>query len=305
MRTRQVHPDFWKSDSMAELSLFGRLLFIAMWSMADRDGLLLYRPKRILVEAFPYDGFRADKVDSAVERMKLLGMVRQIAAEGQDKTCLEIVNFAEYQSIHPKEAKSKLKDIYFPANSIELNVITGNPGEFPPASTSTSTSTSDIMSSSPRAANLDDVVESQVTEVIENFKTVTGKDRVSTKSPANRKHVRARIKEGASVDDLKSVANLKTRQVQSGDFKDQYLRIETLYNETKCQSYLAELDAIRAGTASAPHTLDYAMRCDLEFQLAENGHDGALRWVGGQKKELQQPLLKILSDITNTTEAAN
>jgi len=163
----------------------------------------------------------------------------------------------------------------------------------------------DIMSSSPRAANLDDVVESQVTEVIENFKTVTGKDRVSTKSPANRKHVRARIKEGASVDDLKSVANLKTRQVQSGDFKDQYLRIETLYNETKCQSYLAELDAIRAGTASAPHTLDYAMRCDLEFQLAENGHDGALRWVGGQKKELQQPLLKILSDITNTTEAAN
>ena len=55
MRARNIKTGFYKNDQLAECSLAARLLFPGLWMMADRDGRLEYRPKRIKAEVFPYD----------------------------------------------------------------------------------------------------------------------------------------------------------------------------------------------------------------------------------------------------------
>ena len=55
MRARNIKPGFYKNDQLAECSLAARLLFPGLWMMADREGRLEYRPKRIKAEVFPYD----------------------------------------------------------------------------------------------------------------------------------------------------------------------------------------------------------------------------------------------------------
>lgn len=94
-------------------------------------------------------------------------------------------------------------------------------------------------------------VEKSITEVIEYFKSAANKPRVVTKSESNREFVRARLNEGIPVDDLKAIVDLKVREVAEGSFKEMYLRIETLFNATKCQSYLGQLDKIKARPQAA------------------------------------------------------
>lgn len=59
---------------------------------------------------------------------------------------------------------------------------------------------------------------------------------------ANLKFIRARLFEGATVQELIDVATLKKNQWGSDPEMRKYLRVETLYNATKFQSYLAEVD---------------------------------------------------------------
>ena len=59
-RARNIKPSFFTNDVLAEIDPLGRLLFIALWTMADREGRLEDRPKRIKAEALPYDDANAD-----------------------------------------------------------------------------------------------------------------------------------------------------------------------------------------------------------------------------------------------------
>lgn len=89
--------------------------------------------------------------------------------------------------------------------------------------------------------NVGDVnVEAQVDQVLNYFKNVTGK-RISIKSDSNRRLIRARLKE-YSVNDLMQVIELKRGQWENTSMS-KYIRIETLFNSTKFQSYIGELDS--------------------------------------------------------------
>lgn len=81
--------------------------------------------------------------------------------------------------------------------------------------------------------------ESQVDEVINYYKVKTDSPKVSNKTEANRKPIRARLQEGYTVEDLKSVVDIKTKQWK-GTSMDMYLRIETLFGQTKFQGYVRE-----------------------------------------------------------------
>ena len=54
-RIRTIKPGFFKNEQLAELSFAHRLLFAGLWTLADRDGRLEDRPKRIKADLFPYD----------------------------------------------------------------------------------------------------------------------------------------------------------------------------------------------------------------------------------------------------------
>ena len=55
MRSRNIKAGFFRNEELVEVSPSGRLLFIGLWCMADRKGLLEDRPKKIKLELMPYD----------------------------------------------------------------------------------------------------------------------------------------------------------------------------------------------------------------------------------------------------------
>ena len=54
MRARNIKPGFFKNDELAEIGPCAQLLFAGLWCMADKDGKLVDRAKRIKAEIFPY-----------------------------------------------------------------------------------------------------------------------------------------------------------------------------------------------------------------------------------------------------------
>lgn len=55
MKIRTVKPGFFLSEKMGLLTPRQRLLFIAMWLIADDAGILENKPKEIVMQAFPWD----------------------------------------------------------------------------------------------------------------------------------------------------------------------------------------------------------------------------------------------------------
>lgn len=54
-RIRTIKPKFFKNEDLAALPYQSRLLFIGLWTEADKEGRLEDRPKRLKAELFPYD----------------------------------------------------------------------------------------------------------------------------------------------------------------------------------------------------------------------------------------------------------
>ena len=52
-RARNIKPGFFRNSDLVELPMDARLLFIGLWTLADRMGRLEDRPKQIKMEIFP------------------------------------------------------------------------------------------------------------------------------------------------------------------------------------------------------------------------------------------------------------
>lgn len=103
MRARSIKPGFFSNEQLAELPFEARLLFIGLWCMADREGRLEDRPKRIKIEVFPADDLDIDALLASLEEQ---GLIARYEAEGI--RCIEIPKFLEHQRPHSQEKPSKL-----------------------------------------------------------------------------------------------------------------------------------------------------------------------------------------------------
>lgn len=91
-------------EELATLSMAHRLLFIGLWTMADREGRLEDRPRRIQAEVFPYEA----KIDVPKLLADLVndGYVRRYTADG--RSLLDIPGFKKHQRPHHTERASEL-----------------------------------------------------------------------------------------------------------------------------------------------------------------------------------------------------
>lgn len=103
MRARGIKPGFFKNEILAELTPHARLLFVGLWCCADRAGRMEDRPKRIRAEVFPYETV---DVDELLEELACAGFITRYDADGT--AYLEVLNFAQHQSPHVKEAESTI-----------------------------------------------------------------------------------------------------------------------------------------------------------------------------------------------------
>jgi len=117
-RARNIKPGFFESEDPARVSLGARILWIAMWTLADRDGWLEDRPVMFRKYAFGYDPFPVEQISDWVSELVTSGLIARHEIEGA--FYLEIPNFGRHQKPHPKEPPSTIK-IMHEAKAVKLH----------------------------------------------------------------------------------------------------------------------------------------------------------------------------------------
>lgn len=101
-RIRSIKPQFFQNEEVAALPFQWRLLFIGLWTQADRDGRLEDRPARLKAMLFPYDDLQIDEGLGCLVNAGLLTRY-----DGNGLRLIAIPTWAKHQQPHVKEAQSE------------------------------------------------------------------------------------------------------------------------------------------------------------------------------------------------------
>ena len=108
-RARNIKPSIFKNELLGVADPLITILFISLWTLADKQGRLEDRPLRIRGETFPY---RENlDVNGYLTELVSLGFIVRYEVDGVK--IIEVVNFTKHQTPHSTEKQSVL-----PANPI-------------------------------------------------------------------------------------------------------------------------------------------------------------------------------------------
>jgi hypothetical protein len=99
-RIRTIKPEFFTSEDIVELSAFARLLYIAIWCEADKEGRLVWKPKTLKMRYFPADTVDVDALGAELTKAGLIVLYGDGYAH--------IPSFKAHQHINPRESESQL-----------------------------------------------------------------------------------------------------------------------------------------------------------------------------------------------------
>lgn len=102
-RARNIKPGFFLNDLLAEIEPLGRLLFAGLWTIADREGRLEDRPKKIKAAVLPYDDCDVDHLLDELSKRDFI-----IRYEVNGEKYIQIVKWEKHQNPHYKEVKSEI-----------------------------------------------------------------------------------------------------------------------------------------------------------------------------------------------------
>jgi hypothetical protein len=102
-RIRSIKHGFFTNEELADCSRDARLLFIGLWVIADREGRLKDRPRKIKVEVFPYDDVEVSPLLDELQQAKFL-----IRYQVNGEPYIQILNFTKHQRPHPNEPASEI-----------------------------------------------------------------------------------------------------------------------------------------------------------------------------------------------------
>ena len=102
-RSRNIKPGFFTNDELAECNPLGRLLFAGLWTIADKEGRLDDRPKKIKAMLLPFD--EAD-CDALLQQLNDHKFIIRYRVNGE--CYIQISNWKKHQNPHCKEAASEI-----------------------------------------------------------------------------------------------------------------------------------------------------------------------------------------------------
>ncbi len=105
-RARNIKPAIFKNEILGEEDPLLTILFIGLWALADKDGKLEDRPKRIKVEIFPYRDLPL--FNGYLTQLQQLGFIERY--EVCEVAVIKVINFRKHQSPHKTEKPSQLPD---------------------------------------------------------------------------------------------------------------------------------------------------------------------------------------------------
>lgn len=104
-RIRQIKPQFFVDEDVARLTPLARLMFVGMWTHADKHGRLEDKPRTIKVVTLPFDDCDPETL---LAELVAAAMIIRYAVDG--KKCIQIKSFEKHQKPHPKEPSSELPE---------------------------------------------------------------------------------------------------------------------------------------------------------------------------------------------------
>jgi hypothetical protein len=125
-RIRTIKPEFFTSDDIVSLSPLARLLYIALWCEADREGRLTWKPATFKLRYLP-----GDAVD-------IYGLCDEIINQGlvnlYGDGLAVIPTFLTHQHVNPRESISKLPNpdacpTRADASNLDMHAQVGREGE--------------------------------------------------------------------------------------------------------------------------------------------------------------------------------
>lgn len=102
-RARNIKPSFFINEELVELPFSTRLLFIGLWTIADRDGRLEDKPKKIKMALFPADNL---DVNDALNELQSSNFI--LRYEIDNIQYIQILAFSKHQNPHIKEPASTI-----------------------------------------------------------------------------------------------------------------------------------------------------------------------------------------------------
>lgn len=102
-RARNIKPGFYTNEDLAECSVWARYIFPGLWMMADREGRLEYRPKKIKGELLRFDEQSAEPLLAELERWGFIEIY-----EVDSRAYIQILTFHKHQNPHHREAESDI-----------------------------------------------------------------------------------------------------------------------------------------------------------------------------------------------------
>jgi uncharacterized phage protein (TIGR02220 family) len=217
-RIRTIKPDFFTSEDIVSLSPLARLLYIALWCEADREGRFTWRPATFKLRYFPGDRVNIDALCKELTRRELVILYGGCFAY--------IPTFSNHQHVNPREAHSSLPVPDASARVTDAQV--GKEGKEGKGKEGVN-------------VRLTPDLKPQAEEVLNFLNSKTGRNYEPVDSTI--KPILARLREGASVEDLRAVVAKKCREWAGNEKMDQYLRPKTLFNAENFANYKGELSA--------------------------------------------------------------
>ena len=115
-RIRTIKPEFFTSEDIVELDPLARLLYIALWCEADKEGRFSWKPKTFKMRYFPGDECNIDALCDALVTRGLVCLYGDSFAY--------VPSFKDHQHINPREKDSVIPgpDEYIDARVSDASV---------------------------------------------------------------------------------------------------------------------------------------------------------------------------------------
>ena len=115
-RIRTIKPEFFTSEDIVELEPLARLLYIALWCEADKEGRFSWKPKTFKMRYFPGDDCNIDALCDALVTRGLVCLYGDSFAY--------VPSFKDHQHINPREKDSVIPgpDEYIDARVSDASV---------------------------------------------------------------------------------------------------------------------------------------------------------------------------------------
>lgn len=222
-RIRYLQPGFFKDEDLVEHPFWIRILFEGLWTIADKEGRLEDRPKRIKAEIFPYESVNIEKGLCELAKIKNHSkrpFIQRYEINGEPY--IQIINWHKHQKPHHTEKDSIIPEPP-PINTKDKG---DGDGECVASNTELSNGVLTV-----KLTNLDTPI------LYLNEKAKTNYD---PKNKANQELVRARFLEGRTIEQFKIVVDRKVSEWLTDEKMHKYLRPSTLFSRTHFEEYLNE-----------------------------------------------------------------